>query len=393
MSKAQGTPLSTYDWPWFTGITPPNLSTTKSQLLSDAGKKIIMRQLGEIVYELSRLRLDKIGSLFEETNGYVVEECLAPGFVWRGRDSLDIDRSPFDRELAYYESLISATKMHAQELPMETHLFSAPIPTPSEFSNWTSYQTAADRWNDFAKVGGKIDSGKNRLDYCILSGLVKEMIPKFTRDTPSSGGFPIRHPDLSVNNIFVDDDLRITCIIDWGFVSSVPFAELLAVPGMPYPRCQSGPSLVAAFEDGFEGKGGHVDPQLWEDAEKLWHFQRLVFIDSLQNYPHFEELYNLVYKADQPIDIGALFRQQYALESNQKELVLLSEEDQCVADIEREEREYFSHRRFLGSIREAVARKLTVMAELNPAMVADRRLWHWIEAMFDGAQAGDKGHK
>ena len=116
-------------------------------------------------------------------------------------------------------------------------------------------------------------------------------------------------------------------------------------------------------------------------------------MDSLQDYSHSEELYNLAYKADQPIDIRVLFRQQYALESNQTELALLSEKDQCVADIEREEREYFSHQWFLGTSREAVARKLTVMAELNPAMVADRHLWHWIEAMFDGDQVRDQGDK
>lgn len=153
------------------------------------------------------------------------------------------------------------------------------------------------------------------MDCCIVSGLAKEMIPEFSRAIVLSGGFPIRHPDLSVNNIFVDDDLHITCIIDWGFAFSVPLAELLAVPGMPYPRCRAGPSLAAAFKGGFEGKGGHVEPQLWEDSEKIWHFQRLVSMDSLQDYYHFEELYNLVYKAGQPNDIAALFRQQYALES------------------------------------------------------------------------------
>lgn len=85
----------------------------------------------------------------------------------------------------------------------------------------------------------------------------------------------------------------------------------------------------------------------------------------------------------QPNDIAALFRQQYALESNQKKMALLSEEDRCVADVEREEREYFFSKQDVKRCREAVARKLTVMAELNPAMVADRRLWHWIERVFD----------
>lgn len=382
MSKAQGTPLSAYDWPWFTGVVPHQSSTSKLRPLSDAGKENVMRQLGELVYELSRLRLDGIGSLFEDGGGYVIRESLTPAFVWKERDYLDINRGPFNQEAVYFEALIAATRLHAQELPMGTHLFSSPIPTPSEFSSWASYLSAANRWNDFAKLGGKIDSGKNRLDYCIVSDLLKEMIPKFNRGIVS-GVFAICHPDLSVNNIFVDDDLNITCIIDWSFATSIPFVELLAVPGMPYPRCHTDPSLVVAFKDGFEGKGGTIASQLWEDSEKIWHFQRLVFMDSLQDYHHFEELYNLVYAADRPTDdIAALFRQQYAIESNQKELVHLSEEDQCAADVEREERKYFSSYREAEVNREAVARKLTVMAQLNPAMVADRRLWHWIERIF-----------
>lgn len=207
------------------------------------------------------------------------------------------------------------------------------------------------------------------------------MIPNFSRGTVS-GAFPIRHLDLSVNNIFVNDDLDITCIIDWGFASSVPFAELLAVPGMPYPRCPADPSLVAAFKAGFEGKGGRVEPQLWEDSQKIWHFQRLVCMNSLQDYHHFEEPYKLVYHG-QPVNIAALIRRQSSSHSNQKELALLSEDDRCAADVECEEREYFSGLREVGKNREAVARKLTVMAELNPAMVADRRQWHWIERVFD----------
>lgn len=91
MSKAQGTLLSSYDWPWFTHAKPPRPSAIKRRPLTDAGKEKIMHQLGALVYEFSQLRLDKIGSLFGEAGDYVVKECPAPGLVWRGRDSLDID--------------------------------------------------------------------------------------------------------------------------------------------------------------------------------------------------------------------------------------------------------------------------------------------------------------
>ena len=185
-----------------------------------------------------------------------------------------------------------------------------------------------------------IDRGQNRLDYRIVSELAKEMIPKFNRGTASEA-VPLHHPDLSVNNIFVDDDLHITCVIDWGFASSVPFAELLAAPGMPYPRCLADPSFIATFRPGFEEKAGRVKSQFWEDSGKGKHFQLLIFMDSMQDYRHFEELYKLVYKPDQPVNIAALVRKQHTFESNQKEPALFCKEDRCIADVDRGDRECF----------------------------------------------------
>lgn len=117
------------------------------------------------------------------------------------------------------------------------------------------------------------------------------MVPHFSGTHSISGkGFPLRHSDRSVNNLYVDDDLNITCVIDWGFSSSVPFTELLTTSGMPYPRCLPGPSLVASFRAGFKHEYGDVPFSYWEDVEKIWHFQRLVYMDSLQDYEHFAEL-------------------------------------------------------------------------------------------------------
>lgn len=91
------------------------------------------------------------------------------------------------------------------------------------------------------KVGGKVDNRRNRMDYCIVSEMSREAIPRFSTRL-ASGAFPLRHPDLSVNNMLVNDDLRITCIIDWSSASSVPLTELLAVPDMPDPQCPPEPS-------------------------------------------------------------------------------------------------------------------------------------------------------
>jgi hypothetical protein len=139
--------------------------------------------------------------------------------IWHEQDSLDdVPRGPFQHDCHYYEALLLAFLLHVKELPLEQHAFFAPIPEPKEFETFISYQSVVSRWNDFVTVGSKIDSGKNRLDYCIAEYFLQSMIPSI-RQKPSAtwgdiGGFPISYPDFSLDNIFVNDDFNIACIID-----------------------------------------------------------------------------------------------------------------------------------------------------------------------------------
>ncbi|UKZ65831.1 uncharacterized protein TrAtP1_007021 [Trichoderma atroviride] len=98
------------------------------------------------------------------------------------------------------------------------------------FPEIDSYRMASRRWNDFVAIGQKIDHSKNRLLYCIAGQFLVEMIPQLSSGYDNS--FTLSHPDLHVGNIYVDDDLNITCIIDWSSASTGPIAELLATPGL-----------------------------------------------------------------------------------------------------------------------------------------------------------------
>jgi hypothetical protein len=160
--------------------------------------------------QLSQLRQDKIGSLFQESNeACVAGECLSPAFTWQQRASFDeIDRGPFSDESAYLNALISTYISHAEILPMTPHAFFAPVPYPSEYSSWASYKAAVDRWNDFVVVGQKIDHSKNRLAYCITGQLMREMLPHLSSSSPGAG-FPLSHPDLHTGNIFVDQEFNV----------------------------------------------------------------------------------------------------------------------------------------------------------------------------------------
>lgn len=169
-------------------------------------------------------------------------------------------------------------------------------------------------------VGSKIDSSKNRMDYIIAGGFLEGMISSFTIKTHEFAnghhdGFPIRHPDLSVNNMFVDDDYNITYIIDCAFASSVPMAELLTTPDLPHAKDDTERTLTAAFRAGFtyhleREESKIVQPVVWETTRKEWLFERLINLDALQDYKHFKELYAQNF-GERTTDIRTLFREQY----------------------------------------------------------------------------------
>jgi hypothetical protein len=383
MSKAPGFPLSRFAWdPCPEGM----ISSRKPRpYLGRAKKEKIMAQLGTITSQLLNLRFDKIGSLFEEDGEYRVKECLSPALIWHQRDSLgaDVARGPFQHDHDYYESLLSAFLLHVKELALEQHAFFAPIPQLREFETFLAYQSAVSRWNDFVTVGSKIDSSKNRLDHCIAGHFLRKMIPAIGPQSFATlgSGFPLWHPDLSTSNIFVDNDFNITCIIDWAFSSTVPISTLLTTPSLPHPRDEVDTTLDHTFRASFthqffQGKDAKPDLEFWDSSRRVWLFTRLVTLDGLQDYRYFTELYALVYKAEDEINIPRLFK------GVQKEIAFvelartLAEDDRPASKIKEDEEDYF---RFSGWERQAIARKLTVMAELSEGFVADRRLWHWID--------------
>ena len=142
-----------------------------------------MFQLGGITWQLSRLRFDRIGSLFEESGGLQVKSCLSRGLLMNERYSLkSLYRGPFVSEKKYFDALISAFLQQAKCLPLSHHCFFAPLPAQSEYSNRSDYQRAASRWSKFVTLGSKIDGSDNRLDYVIAGEAFSEMLLKWVCD-------------------------------------------------------------------------------------------------------------------------------------------------------------------------------------------------------------------
>jgi hypothetical protein len=74
-----------------------------------------------------------------------------------------------------------------------------------------------------------------------------------------------------------------------------------------------------------------------------------------------------------------LFHERAKSDENQKLLSKLQQEDLTLEELQEEERACFPPSRTVNSDAVAVARKLTLMSEMNPGFLADRRLWQWIE--------------
>lgn len=137
--------------------------------------------------------------------------------------------------------------------------------------------------------------------------------------------------------------------------------------------------------------------KLWEHTGKAWLFTRLTLLDGLQDYCYFKELYTLVYKPVEEVNISALFKEA----QKDDKLIQLAEEladdEEWAPEILQYEEDYFAvigkmekpagggkEATLIGIERRAIARKINMVSGLSQDFVADERLWRWIEEMKRG---------
>ncbi|KAF4495878.1 kinase-like domain [Fusarium agapanthi] len=305
-SKATGSSLGSCAW------SPPRYQVPGLQHrstpmpISDHNRGKVMSQLGAFMSELSAHPFDRIGCLFRDGNtNYVVGECLSPSLTWQERDSLELDRGPFNSEHDYLASLILAFTSHAKELSPTPHTFFAPIPDMVDYESLSSYQKASRRWNDFVATGQKIEHSKNILFYCMAGQFLSEMIDDLSSD--GATGFTISHPDLHLGNIYVDENFNITSIIDWSSASTGPVSEILAAPSLGNSAAPPPVFLAASYRSGFTQEATRKaqdlpDGVLWKRSERMWYFTRLTRLLSKNDYQLFEKLFELIYEKDAFVD-------------------------------------------------------------------------------------------
>ncbi|GFG00835.1 aminoglycoside phosphotransferase [Aspergillus udagawae] len=384
MSEAPGWPLSKV---WRPAGSP-------QPVLDGPSKARIFSQLGAITWKLSQLRFNKIGSLFEENGSFEIKECLSRGHMLHERYSLEIPRGPFTSEAEFYDSLISAFLEHAETLQLSHHCFVAPVPSREEYDSSTEYKDAVDLWNDFVTVGGKTDSSVNRMDYIIAGDALRDTVRRLELPAVNLETFPLCHADLSVNNIYVDENYNVTCIIDWAFASSIPESMLLAVPGLPQYGDKISPELHRPFIDGFiaaipesiEERLVNRYREALERGQVSWDLSRLLNLDSIADYNLFATVWQFACGSEK--NLGQYFLQQRRSPHYIQLYNEVRKDDQPLSEIERDEKDYFRNK----DLRNTIAKKLTLMSEWktqyatnNPPrlrgdmFVASPRLWKWIQ--------------
>ncbi|KAJ5100766.1 Aminoglycoside phosphotransferase [Penicillium angulare] len=373
MSEAPGWPLSKV-WKSADSSQPSLETPTKAKIIS---------QLGKITWKLAQLRFDKIGSLYEENNSFIIKECLSRGHMMNERCSLDIARGPFTSKEEFYDSLISALSEHAEALRLSHHCFIAPVPSRSDYLSYRQYESAVDLWNDFVTIGRKIDSSDNRLDYIVAVDALHDVIQKFQLPETYPETFPLCHPDLSVNNIYVDEDYNITCIIDWAFASTIPEPMLLTPPGLPQYRDEISSELQISFIDGFIASMSestrenpvHRYRKSLERGRVFWKLSRLLNLDSINDYPLFSTLWKFTHGPEQ--DLVQYFLQQRRSAHYIQLYNEVQQEDESIFKIEKDEKDYFRNK----DLRHTIANKMTLMSEWK-TKYTDKRLPRLREDMF-----------
>ena len=88
MSKAEGRPLSDYDYLDIRSQTPGYPQLRPLPPLPDGMREKIIEGLGALCSQLLTHHLEKIDPLFENDSGkYTVGECISPALTWQERDS------------------------------------------------------------------------------------------------------------------------------------------------------------------------------------------------------------------------------------------------------------------------------------------------------------------
>ena len=234
MSKAPGVSLRSLEW---------SRLTTQQQCT-------VMRELANILFQLSTIHFDRIGSLIISSSGYSLTGCVRRAFnTPSGSSALQIASGPFDSSEDYYRSLLSLYRAIISYPKSPSRFpFMFPLPLRRNYRTEAEFRADEAKYNDPTNLPGNYsDSDLNVAQYqrlCTeLETSLSDMVD-FNRTT-----FVLEHPDINQSNLFVTPDLTICCVIDWEYASTVPWEAFCVPPHLPGRRDPLSIELREVFVD------------------------------------------------------------------------------------------------------------------------------------------------
>jgi hypothetical protein len=158
----------------------------------------------------------------------------------------------------------------------------------------------------------------------------------------------------------------------------------LVCPGLPYARDGTQSHIFPSLAEGFsQGRGfdGQTDLD-YPNSSIFWNLARLANFDAVQDYHYFSDLLHAHTGQDVYPFLHGLKDRAEVVHTAQ----CLSEFEPDVAKEAEREAQYFSYKSPERE-RHAPSRHLTVMAELDPCFVADRRLWKRMARYLEDRQS------
>ena len=225
-------------------------------------KQELARTVANWMDQLSRLEFDKIGSLYYRQRAGEMEFYLGPTLhsrLYEGDRLLyDIPRGPFESLRAFYDAVLESTERYVNdprhrarhELEAAMHDIHSPM-SDDESSEGSQHDDQKSEEEILAQADKKYLKwerwfGVTTEDLDWIPDelrIYRDLLPKLCPLPPGSEPMTtmLTHPDLSAQNIFVDESGALVALIDWERARIEPAALFNAMPRFLLDDFPSGP--------------------------------------------------------------------------------------------------------------------------------------------------------
>lgn len=246
-------------------------------------KQELTRTIAYWMDQLSRLRFNKIGSLYCRPRACQMEFYMGPTLHSRLHEGdrllHDIHRGPFESLHAFYDAVLDLTARHINDPEHSArHALRAAMPdeepSSSEDESSDSPRQKCQKSEEEILAQAEEEDRRNERHYDITEddllwlpeGLqtYRDLLPRLCACPPTSDPMTtmLTHPDLSTLNIFVNESGALVTLIDWERARIEPAALFNAWPQFLTGESADDPDYFY-IPPGFTGSSEYKPPKVY----------------------------------------------------------------------------------------------------------------------------------